>query len=111
MIYQWQKDGVDLTDGSNINGSTTATLTITSARVSDSGSYIVQVVNAAGIATSDEAILTVNAHSGEYRHYHSANEDNLLYRRAWTLPVWWLPVLTATVPQYSCHYHGKYQRI
>lgn len=61
MIYQWQKDGVDLTGGSNINGSTTATLTITSARVSDSGSYIVQVVNAAGIATSDEVILTVNA--------------------------------------------------
>ena len=29
LSYQWQKDGVDLTDGGSITGATTATLTIT----------------------------------------------------------------------------------
>ncbi|MEW5922131.1 MAG: immunoglobulin domain-containing protein [Bacillota bacterium] len=60
LSYQWKKDGNNLTDGGNISGATTATLTISNAQVSDDGSYTVEVTNAAGSVTSNAATLTVN---------------------------------------------------
>jgi hypothetical protein len=53
--YQWKKDGV------NINGATSATLTIASAAFGDMGNYTVAVANPAGSVTSRAATLTVNA--------------------------------------------------
>ena len=59
LSYQWQKDGVDLTDGGSITGATTAILTITGVMESDEGGYGCVVTNIAGMVTSDTATLTV----------------------------------------------------
>lgn len=53
--YQWQKDGVD------ILGATLATLTLTNVSTAQAGSYTVVATNSAGTATSNAAMLTVNA--------------------------------------------------
>jgi hypothetical protein len=70
--YQWQFNGVNLTDGpsvsgsgATVSGSATASLTIsgmdTSAAQRDSGSYTVVVTNAYGAVTS--SVAAVSAHS------------------------------------------------
>ena len=59
LSYQWQKDGVDLTDGSSITGATTATLTIAGVMESDEGGYRCVVTNTAGMDTANTAVLTV----------------------------------------------------
>ena len=59
LSYQWQKDGVNLTDGGSITGATTATLTITGVTESDEGGYRCVVTNIAGMDTSNTAMLTV----------------------------------------------------
>ena len=48
LMYQWQKDGVDITAGAN-----SATYHISRARWSDEGEYRCVVSNAAGMATSN----------------------------------------------------------
>ncbi len=57
--YQWRKDGVNLVNGGNISGATTAELTITSAQAGDAGDYDVVVSNAAGGVTSEVSTLTM----------------------------------------------------
>ena len=59
LSYQWQKDGVNLTDGGGITGATTATLTITGVMESDEGGYRCVVTNIAGMVTSITAMLTL----------------------------------------------------
>ncbi|HEX8149914.1 MAG TPA: immunoglobulin domain-containing protein, partial [Pyrinomonadaceae bacterium] len=51
--YRWQKDGSD------IAGANGASLTLSNAQLSDAGDYSVEVSNDAGVATSDQATLTV----------------------------------------------------
>jgi glucose/arabinose dehydrogenase len=54
LAYQWQRNG------SNIAGATAASYTIPSVQASDNGArFRVRVTNAAGSATSNEAVLTV----------------------------------------------------
>ena len=53
MSWQWQKNGSDLT------GATNATLTITNVQGGDGGNYSVRISNAAGVASSGSALLTV----------------------------------------------------
>lgn len=54
LTYQWKKDG------NNIEGATTATLTISDAQAADAGSYSVVVTNQEGSVISNTATLTVN---------------------------------------------------
>jgi pectin methylesterase-like acyl-CoA thioesterase len=61
---QWQTNGVDVTDGLDINGSTisgstNSTLTITDAQVADSGTYSLIASNSAGSVTNSMT-LTVS---------------------------------------------------
>lgn len=61
LSYRWQKGTNDLSDGPNISGAGSATLTINPLSLSDAASYRVVVTNLAGSATSSGAALTVRA--------------------------------------------------
>ena len=54
LMYQWQKDGVDIATGDN-----SATYTIAAVAESDEGAYRCVVSNAANSVTSTAASLTV----------------------------------------------------
>ena len=60
LTYQWRKSGANLSDGGDITGTSSNTLTFSSAFVSDAGSYDVVVSDAYGAVTSQTATLTVN---------------------------------------------------
>jgi len=60
LMYQWRKDGVNLSDGGTVSGATTTTLTIGPADLSDNGAAFDAVVtNDCGSARSDPAGLGV----------------------------------------------------
>lgn len=59
LTYRWQKEGVDLSDGGDVSGTTTDTLRIANVDASDSGKYRCVVTNNHGIAFSEEVTLTV----------------------------------------------------
>ena len=57
--YQWFKDGNPLADGGNISGSLSNVLTVANLTTNDNGAYSLTANNAAGSATSSNAVLTV----------------------------------------------------
>ena len=57
--YQWFKDGNPLADGGNISGSLSNVLTVANLTTNDTGAYSLTANNAAGSATSSNAVLTV----------------------------------------------------
>ena len=59
LSYQWRKNGTALTDGGNLSGAMSATLTLANLAGGDAGTYSVVVTNSAGSATSNTAVLTV----------------------------------------------------
>jgi uncharacterized repeat protein (TIGR03803 family) len=59
LYFQWQENGTNLTDKSNIFGSATSTLTISNATYASQGGFSVIVSNAAGVAVSSNALLTI----------------------------------------------------
>ncbi len=61
LTYQWQKNGVNLSNGGHYSGVTTATLTVTGADAGDAASYRCVVANNCGGATSGAAALTLGA--------------------------------------------------
>jgi uncharacterized repeat protein (TIGR03803 family) len=59
LSYQWQANGVPLTDGGRVSGSGTRILTVNQITTNDAGTYSVIVSNALGSAASAGAVLTV----------------------------------------------------
>lgn len=59
IVYQWWKDGIKLTNGGNISGSTSSSLSVSNVRGADAGEFWVVTSNVVGIATSRVARLTV----------------------------------------------------
>jgi hypothetical protein len=59
LNYQWQKSGVNLSDGGRLSGANSSTLTISAAMTNDAGDYHVVVSNNYGATTSAPATLTV----------------------------------------------------
>jgi len=57
LSYQWRDNGTNLTDDTNLSGTTTANLIIRSASPANVGTYTVIVTNVAGMATSSNALL------------------------------------------------------
>jgi len=57
--YQWQKDGVKLSETDRITGADSANLSIIQVQPSDAGGYTVVVTNSSGSVTSLVATLTV----------------------------------------------------
>lgn len=60
LNYRWQRDQVNLFDGTNISGAATHTLELSSVQPSDAGEYRCVVTNAHGSAASAAAMLDVN---------------------------------------------------
>ncbi len=61
LFFQWQDNGANLTDGSNIFGSASSTLIISNVNAADVGTYKVVVSNAANVAISDGASLSITS--------------------------------------------------
>ncbi len=61
LMYQWQKDGADLTDGGHYAGTDTAALTVSNIDAGDVAAYRCLVTNTYGSATSDDASLSLLA--------------------------------------------------
>ena len=59
LAYQWWANGTNLTDGSNISGSSTSALTVSNVSPASAGSYYVTVSNAALVVTSVLASLSI----------------------------------------------------
>jgi photosystem II stability/assembly factor-like uncharacterized protein len=59
LTYQWRKGGTPLSNGGNISGADTATLTVNPASAADAGSYDVVITGACGSATSNAVTLAV----------------------------------------------------
>jgi hypothetical protein len=57
LSYQWFKGSATLSDGGNISGSHTATLTLSNVQLADTGSYSVMVTNINGSVVSSNATL------------------------------------------------------
>ncbi len=57
--YQWQSNSVNMTDGGNISGSQTPTLTIASATTPNSGTYKLVVTNPVGPTSSSNAVVNI----------------------------------------------------
>jgi hypothetical protein len=73
--FQWRRDGTNLTDGGNISGATTATLTLTNLQITDAGSYSVIVTNLAGSAVSSNATLAVRWTFAAFQNQHFTSAE------------------------------------
>jgi hypothetical protein len=61
LSYQWKRNGVNLSDGGNYNGSASATLVIAAAQAANAGSYAVSVSDSNQSVKSAAAVLHVGA--------------------------------------------------
>ena len=59
-VFQWRRDGTNLSNGDRVSGAATSSLTLTKVRIVDAGNYTVMATNLAGMATSSKAALDVN---------------------------------------------------
>ena len=59
VTYQWQKNGIDLTNTGNISGATSSTLSISNITPADYGSYTVELTNLYGSVLSNPAYLNL----------------------------------------------------
>ena len=66
LIYRWRKNGTNITDGGNLSGALTDTLTIANVATNDAAAYTLVVTNSVGAITSaPPATLTIVAPSGK----------------------------------------------
>ncbi|MEP6664490.1 MAG: immunoglobulin domain-containing protein, partial [Verrucomicrobiota bacterium] len=59
LIYQWKKNDENLSNGGNISGATSATLTLSNVNGSDAANYTTTISNSGGSLDSAVATLTV----------------------------------------------------
>jgi hypothetical protein len=73
LSYQWQDDGINLTDGGNISGSISNSLTLNATSGNDAGNYTVIITNTYGSVTSRVAVLTVAVPITVYMNFDSVD--------------------------------------
>ncbi len=76
LSYQWYFNGMPLTDGGRVSGSTTATLNITGVQTTDDGRYWVVVSNSLNASASMPAVLTALTSPGPSIRYVNVNNTN-----------------------------------
>ena len=62
LTYQWQRNGLNLTDGAKYSGSTTASLSVVAVMRDDEGNFTCVVTNAVDSITSNAAELTLRTY-------------------------------------------------
>jgi hypothetical protein len=60
LMYQWRRDGVDLSDDAVISGANSPSLTLSNIGAQDEAVYDCVVSNTSGIRTSDAAVLAIS---------------------------------------------------
>ncbi len=60
FTYHWKKGAANVSNGGTISGAATDTLSISSAALTDAGSYSLAVTNFAGATTSAPVVITIN---------------------------------------------------
>lgn len=82
LVYHWQKNNNPLTDGPNISGALTDSLTLSNIALGDTASYSLVVTNAANSVTSAPAALTVVATpaAGTYEYALLTNNPSVYWR-------------------------------
>ncbi len=59
LVFQWQENGTNLTDGGNFSGSATSTLSLSNITAANAGTFSVTVTNVLGSAISTSALLQI----------------------------------------------------
>jgi lysozyme len=75
LVYRWQKNDVDLSNGGHYSGVTTTTLTVSMVDSSDEADYRCRAINGFGNATSNTATLTVLLPLGDECLQNAGFED------------------------------------
>jgi hypothetical protein len=90
LTYQWQTNGVDIADGPNVTGSTTASITFSNVTLAANGlQFRVKVTDCAGTTTSSSVLLTVVAGNDFVTKASQGAGNN------WTAAIWSNPPNTA----------------
>jgi len=66
LAYQWQKNGVNLSNGNGISGATSSTLTITNVQPSQEGHYNLIVTDSSSLSATNTVLLIVSNPSWLY---------------------------------------------
>lgn len=61
LIYRWKFNGVELGDGGNVSGATTASLRLSGVQLNQAGVYSVSIGNLMNTVESSNAVLAVNS--------------------------------------------------
>jgi uncharacterized repeat protein (TIGR03803 family) len=80
LYYQWQRNGINLTNGIGISGSTSRILTLTNLTLANAGAYSVVVSNSLGSVTSAPGVLTVLFPPA----FQTATKSNNSFALSWT---------------------------
>ncbi len=80
FTYQWRKDGVNISDGANISGSATNTLSLANVSAGDAGAYDVIISNAVGVVTSATGGLTIITPTETYESAVATANPNAFYQ-------------------------------
>jgi len=98
ITFQWLFDGQNLTNGGNISGAQTSTLTITDTTTTNAGTYQLRLTNPAGTTPSSNATVTVvSPVPGSYEAAVLANNrpySGSSTRRTILPSVTWWPMIT-----------------
>ncbi|TVQ58200.1 MAG: hypothetical protein EA377_00310, partial [Phycisphaerales bacterium] len=78
LTYQWRRNGTPLTDGGNISGALSDTLTISNVLSEDVGAYDVLVTNACGTTGSTPAALSVQGEGSDPSCPGDLNNDGVV---------------------------------
>jgi hypothetical protein len=66
LVYRWRKNGTNLSDGGNISGAQTDSLTVSNVAAADQGAYTLVVTNSVGAITSAPLVtLTIAVPTGK----------------------------------------------
>src|SRR5262249_46543689 len=75
--FQWRRNDIILTDGPNLSGATTDTLTIHAAKIEDGGSYRCFLTNNCGSAICGTAILSLLCSDGSTANALDCNQNHI----------------------------------